>query len=113
MFTKINYFFFLFLLLCCSVHAQQTPAELIARKIADKMTDSLLLSSSQHDTLYAINMQLHKWKMVARQQHGSPDSLQYYLQHVENMRDSLYLPVLGEDKFLLYRTKKTNLVNNN
>ena len=111
--SKCSFLLFLLLTACLLVNAQQVPATLIAKKIADRITDSLALSEQQRAALYAINMQLHDRKMLLRQQYSSPDSLRYYLQAAENSRDSLYLPVLGKEKFALYLRKKRNLVNNN
>lgn len=77
------------------------------------MRDTLSLSGAQRDSVYAINMRLHSLKMSLRQQYQLSDSLRYKMQRVENTRDSLYLPVLGSDKYSLYLTKKKNIVNNN
>ena len=95
-----------------SLEAQPTPAMQVSQKIAQKMQDSLLLNAQQKDQIYAINMQLHEQKAIVYQQYSSSDLLTYYIQKVENTRDSLYRQVLTETKYQLYKLKKTNLVNN-
>ena len=106
--------FILFILLCCisAVKAQTGPGVEVASRIADRMKDSLLLSNLQRDSVYAINLKLHTQKMAARQQYAEPEALRQAIQAVENARDSLYRPVLGEEKFLLYQQKKRNLISN-
>lgn len=91
--------------------AQFSPTK-FAEKIAQKMQDSLVLTSDQKAQVYNINMLLHTEKMDVRQKYPK-DSVRYYLQKVENTRDSLYHNVLADDKFTLYRQKKVMLVNNN
>jgi maltose-binding protein MalE len=93
--------------------AQTSPAEQLAEKVAQKMKDSLSLSSSQKQQLYNINMQLHSNKLVVRQQYAGSDSLVIKVQIVENTRDSLYRPVLTQQQYDLYRQKKKTLVSNN
>ncbi|MBK7289140.1 MAG: hypothetical protein IPI78_02205 [Chitinophagaceae bacterium] len=97
-----------------AVKSQNTgPAEQLSEKIAAKMKDSLLLTSQQKDSIYSMNMQLTNRKLIVRQQYTGSDSLQYYIQQVERSRDSLYRTILTEEKYLLYKTKKRYLVNNN
>lgn len=81
--------------------------------IANKLKDSLNLSASQRDSLFVINNYLQNQKQQARLQHPSADSVQYYLQRIENTRDSLYRPVLGSEKYLLYKQKKRYLISAN
>jgi hypothetical protein len=91
---------------------RQYNGKVIAQQIAMRMKDSLGLTGSQRHQLFLINVQLHERKMTVRNQ-TSADSinvLQHKLQKVENTRDSLYKPILGIDKFLLYRQKKLNLL---
>lgn len=91
-----------------------TPAEQVATKIATKMQDTLGLTVPQRQQLFAINMQLHNQKGAVRNQYSGNDSLIHvYIQRIENKRDSLYHPVLGEANYILYKQKKRNLVNNN
>ena len=96
------------------LNAQQTPAETTAAKIAGRMQDSLSLSEGQKQQLYHINMQLALQKKAMWQQHAGSDSLiRRHLQRIENTRDSLYSPIIGPEKLLLYQDKKRNLVTGN
>ncbi len=91
----------------------QSAGEQLSDKIATKMKDSLDLSIGQRGQVFAVNMQLHNQKMAIRQQYSNPDSLRAKLQRVEGMRDSLYKQVLTNEQYMLYRQKKSVLVNNN
>ncbi|MBC7949000.1 MAG: hypothetical protein H7Y42_14035 [Chitinophagaceae bacterium] len=92
---------------------QVKPWEAIAIKVSNKMKDTLSLSESTHGQIYFINWQLGRDKSMIWQEYSGSDSLiRYHLQRLENMRDSLYLPILGEEKFSIYRQKKTNLISN-
>jgi 6-pyruvoyl-tetrahydropterin synthase len=88
-------------------------AENLAKKIADRMKDSLALTEQQRNSIFDINMQLHNQKMEKRKHYANDPLLGNHLQKVENTRDSLYRAVLPEDKFILYKKKRTNIVNNN
>lgn len=104
-------FLLLVLTACCfSSYSQQNE---VAQKIAQKMKDSLSLTTSQQQQLYAINIQLHEQKMTARQQGGNPNVIGVNIQRIENSRDSLYKPVLTDQQFVLYRQKKKYLISNN
>lgn len=81
--------------------------------IAQKLQDSLGLSMVQRDSLYALNNRLQSQKMQVRLQYAGTDSLGYYFQRIENTRDSLYRPVLGDAKYLLYQQKKRYLISAN
>lgn len=103
----------IFFISCC-VEAQQNYGENYAIKVAHRMKDSLSLSEEQRVQLYNINMRINNQKADVWQKYGSSDSLiAVHLQPIENSRDSLYRPVLGEKKYILYRTKKRNLISNN
>ena len=103
----------LFITVKTIVFGQSSPAEQVANKIAQRMKDSLLLSDAQKTQLYNINMQIHQQKMSVRQQYQGSDFLTYYVQKVENTRDSLYHTILAEDKYTLYKQKKKALISNN
>ncbi len=90
----------------------QSEAQNLAHKISQRMADSLGLTSNQKDLLYNVNMQLHDQKMLVRAKHNAVDSVGFYLQVVEDTRDSLYRPIITEEKYLLYKEKKTTLVSN-
>lgn len=107
----ITTLFFVFVLYAAK--GQTSTAEQIADRIAQRMKDSLSLTNQQKDSIYSINMKISDWKSSARQQYNANDSLRFYLQVIENRRDSLYKAVLDEPNYLLYKQKKRNLVNNN
>ncbi len=100
------------LLACLMCQAQSTQAVEVAEKISQKMKDSLSLSEDQRQQVLALNIRLHTRKMEIRQRFAETDSLSRYFQRIENTRDSLYREILPEEKYLLYRQKKKNLVNN-
>lgn len=88
----------------------QTVAEDIAGRIAKKMKDSLSLNETQRQQVYDINMRLTSQKQAARAASTDRDIVGKELQRIENTRDGLYQPVLGEEKYLLYKQKKKALV---
>lgn len=90
----------------------QTPAQLVAAKIADKMRDSLDLSNQEREDIYDKNIWLHTQKMLARANYGH-DTLRIQMQLIENNRDTLYKGILSVEKYELYRQKKMHIVNNN
>jgi ABC-type transport system involved in cytochrome bd biosynthesis fused ATPase/permease subunit len=98
--------------ICAKAQIQTTASEL-AEKIAQRMKDSLSLSTEQKNGIYTINMQLHTQKQNYRQQYSNIDSLQYYIQRVESTRDSLYKIIIGQELYLQYKSRKRNLVRNN
>jgi hypothetical protein len=91
---------------------QQEAASRLANYIADKMKDSLLLSSVQRDQVFSINVELHNRKMAARSITSNRDSLSISVQQIENKRDSLYARVLSEQQLGLYKQKKRSLISN-
>jgi hypothetical protein len=94
-------------------YTQSNPAQIVANKIAQKMKDSLSLTTIEREQVYQINLQLHNQKMLIRQQHINQDSVRIYTQRIEQTRDSLYRIILNEEKYLLYIGKKKNIVSNN
>ncbi|MET0463517.1 MAG: hypothetical protein ABW007_10195 [Chitinophagaceae bacterium] len=107
-------FTILSILFATAISAQQSPAELVADKIAQKMKDTLQLSSTLKDALHTVNMELHQQKIAARQQYpNDQQAMSQAIQRVEHSRDSLYRMTLQNDtKWLLYKEKKASLVNN-
>ncbi|TXJ29019.1 MAG: hypothetical protein E6Q24_04905 [Chitinophagaceae bacterium] len=95
------------------VSAQSSIQTVLAERIAGRLKDSLSLSLVQKDSIYAVNMLISNQKNSLRSIYQNLDSLQFHTQRVEHSRDSLYRRILGEEKYLLYRQKKNNLVNNN
>ena len=108
---KLILLLFFSFFLAGSVNAQ-SYATAVADRIAQRMKDSLSLSAGQKDSIYAVNIRLHNQKALLRQQYTSIDSLEYHTQLVERTRDSLYMRVLGDEKYLLYKSKKRNLISN-
>lgn len=106
-------FFFLVLVTSFFFVKAQSPAEQLAGKIANKMKDTLSLSTQQRNSIYDINMNLSNQKAAVRYQYTAPDSLTIKIQLVERSRDSLYSGVLSAPQFQLYKQKKRNLVSNN
>jgi hypothetical protein len=90
--------------------AQNQP-EVLAGKMADKMKDSLSLTIAQRSQLYQINLQLTNDKLNVRKVYQQQDSLQKYMQRIENSRDSLYKSVLNESQFMIYKRRKIQLLN--
>lgn len=89
---------------------QQTPAKEVASKIADNLHQVLELSKEKRDSIYSINLWLHERKTEMRQQFTNPDSIRIHVNRIERLRDSLYRPVLGTDKFPLYKNQKAALI---
>jgi hypothetical protein len=84
--------------------------DIVAARIADKLADSLILTGTQRDRIYRINLALHTQKMAARRSYTGRDAIRNAIQQIENSRDSLYRMVLPEDKYLVYRQKKFKVV---
>lgn len=93
--------------------ADNSVAIQTAHKMAKKMQDSLSLSAQQRQDLFQVNMNLHNSMQAIRLENPPADSLQPRIQRIENTRDALYLPILGNEKYQLYLQRKRNLVNNN
>ncbi|HKZ67025.1 MAG TPA: hypothetical protein VJ111_11735 [Chitinophagaceae bacterium] len=110
-----NIFLVITLLASCTLFSQQTDSigKALSAKISVKMKDSLNLSEKQQAAIYEINKQLSDKSMMVWKQYGQRDSVQRFLQRIENTRDSLYKTVLPNEKYWLYREKKSSLVNNN
>ncbi len=93
-------------------HAQQADHDLAA-KIAEKMRDSLGLTSKQTADVYEVNVRMATMKKNLRDQFTNPDILRKNMQLIENKRDSLYMLLLSPSQYLNYRQKKRSLINNN
>lgn len=96
-------------------HAQASPAEQLAGTIADRMRDSLHLSTSQRTSIYIINLQLHDQKMNVRKERAStPAEWPLLMQRIENTRDSLYHNVITDEQvFDRYKAKKQQFIRAN
>jgi hypothetical protein len=111
-YTMKNILLIVFIIVvCCSkTHAQVSPGEQIAIKVAQKMKDTLGLGDEQKQRIYDINMQLLQKSIAVWKQHTVQDSIRYHLQRIEMTRDSLYKPILTADQLQLYRQKKPYLI---
>ena len=106
--------FSLLLLIYMPCSGQANASEQLAGHIAQKMKDSLALTTVQKDSIYAINLRLLQYKTTVRQQYGTDSLLlQQHLQHTEWLRDSLYRPILGEELYPLYKIKRRTLLTGN
>ena len=102
------------LLSCFGISAQSsTTAEQIAERIAQKMKDSLNLTSQQKTGVYNVNMYIANQKALARQQYVGSDSLTRFIQQAEGKRDSLYRTVIPDSLYQIYRQKKRTLISAN
>lgn len=102
------------LLLGVLVSGAQTPGEVLADRVAKKMKDSLSLTEAQKGQIYSINMQLYQQKQEMFSKYkAAADSLRFYVQRIENTRDTLYSSVLSAEKYQLYKRKKLNLLFDN
>ncbi len=94
-----------------SVAQTATPGTEVSTTIAKRISDSLQLTSQQQQNLFQINMQLFQLKQQLRTNWGdNVTELTPRIQAVERTRDSLYRPVLGEEKYILYLQKKQSLI---
>lgn len=109
----VSFLFVQFISAQSSSQQQQDQGQHLAKKIAEKIKDSLNLTGTQMSQLYEINLLLHNQKKQMRASGLSRDSIGKGLQRIENTRDSLYKQIIPVEKFELYRTKKRRLVNNN
>lgn len=89
---------------------QNSPAVLLAQHIANKMADSLALTAQQKTKVLQINMDLHKEKDAARKRTSDRTIVGAEIQRIEKSRDTLYSTVLNEQQYLLYKSKKRNLI---
>ncbi len=88
----------------------QAQGNEVAAHIADRMKDTLSLANWQRDSIYQANLRLQAAKLAVRQLHFQADSIRKYTQRVENMRDSIYQPILREAQYQQYRQKKKHLI---
>lgn len=108
--TKTILFFIISIAFSISSRA---ASDSLSARIAVRMQDSLALSNEQKNSIYVINVLLQQRKQAARSKETDITALQSVFQEIENSRDSLYLPVLGQSKYALYKQKKSTLIRNN
>ena len=102
---------FLFVVMLSNAKAQATTPASEASQVAQKMMDSLLLSDPQRSQIEAATLDIQTMKARLRQLYTSR-ALDYYLFMAEESRDSVYKNILPADKYLLFKQKKNNLLNN-
>lgn len=102
------------LILISFLSFSQTAQDL-AQKQAKKMKDSVGVTESVMQQIYAVNMQIHTRKQEARIAYAnSPVLMQEKIQFYERQRDSLYKVALAsEEKYILYKQKKNNILRAN
>jgi hypothetical protein len=108
----INLHITILLLITSSLSFAQNSAPLsLAERIANRMQDSLILTTAQKERLYEVNLLIHIKKLQIRQRFVQRDSIRIYLQRVENTRDGLYERIINnEEKYKMYKVKKTHLI---
>ena len=107
---------FLVLLLCTCFKfsfSQANPAELLARRMANTMRDTLALTGLQAQKVYTINLTLSTKKMQARTLSTDRIIVRNAIQTVEKTRDSLYRIELTATQYKLYLQKKRNIIKSN
>lgn len=95
-----------------SSFSQKSPADSVASRITQKLSDTLFLSDTQRLQVYNINIQLAYQKQNQRPLYVVMDSLQLYTQKIEFTRDTLYYPVFSTYQYQLYKQKKATLISN-
>ena len=98
---------------CQFSFCQTSPSEQLAQRIANKMKDTLALSSVQTQSVYIINLNLHTKKMQARTLSTDRVVVGRAIQALEKTRDSLYKIGLTPTQYQYYLQKKRNLIKSN
>lgn len=94
-----------------TAYSQTLTAEQLSSKVARKLQDSLTLNQTQYTQIYQASLQLHLQKVQIWKTYKGTDSLTKFLQRIENKRDDLYKPCIGnEAKFQQYLQKKHKLL---
>lgn len=98
----------------CIAQTSNTSQQLAWRQ-AQKMKDSVGISSIAQQQIYAKNLQIVNNKQLARTQFASDSAqMRIKIQFYENQRDSLYHTIItSEQQFQLYKSKKRNILSNN
>jgi Spy/CpxP family protein refolding chaperone len=95
--------------------AQDTtsPGMKTAQHIAEKMAQELGLTPPQKVKIADINRTLVRKKMEAMGRTQDKGSIGPDIQKIENSRDSLYQQVMTDEQFLIYKDRKSALINRN
>jgi preprotein translocase subunit SecD len=89
----------------------QNAGQQLAALQAQRIKDSLNLSTVQHDSIYQVNLSLRQQKQQVRQQYSQDaNQLRVKTQEVENSRDGRYQLFLTPAQMALYLQKKRNLL---
>lgn len=106
---KKKLFTILTILLSQWASSQDTP-EAFARQVADRIKDSVGLSTTQAESIYQVNLDLSTRKQQQWKLYASRDSIRVKVQAIENGRDSLYKGVMTPAQFQLYLERKSRLI---
>jgi len=94
--------------------SQEDQAETLAKKIAQRLGDTLALSIQERADVLSANLSIVAQKKTVFLNEAMPDSVKAVkLQAIENTRDSLYRRIIGLERFEVYKNKKKSIVNNN
>ena len=86
----------------------------LATRLANRIKDSLDLSENERNKILSVNLELHKRKLNVRNEYSDPGELKYFIQQIENTRDSLYKSSIDTDeKFQAYLSRKKSLLQSN
>ena len=86
----------------------------LATRIANRLMDSLDLTENERDKILNANIELHKKKVKVRSDYSDAGELKYFIQQIENSRDSLYKLIIEPDeKFQAYLSRKRLLLQSN
>lgn len=107
---KLKYICFCIILISCNNLYAQIQSNDIANKQAKKMTQILNLHDSLSIKLYTINQSLINSKMYVRSKRTVTDSLAFFIQKIENNRDTMYSSILSHEQYLLYKLKKDEIL---
>lgn len=88
------------------VQAQSTSAATLAQR----MKDSLSLTDQQKTQIYTMNTTIAGRQARMQELFAGSSSLPYYLQGIETNRDELYSTALSDKKYVLYKSKKANII---
>jgi len=112
---KYSFSFFLLVLFNLAGYSQQTIdyADQYAKKVAQRMEDSIGITEQQKSMIYKINSSIAEQKKAVWQNYTNRDSVQVYIQAIEDKRNSLYNGMLTYDQYEAYLQKKHNILNNN
>lgn len=101
-------FVILFISIITNSHAQMTP-EAQAAELAQKMKDTLSLTEQQKSQIQTATTTIQGTKSGLRQLYVGR-ALDYYLMMAEEDRDAVYKNILPEDKYSLYKQKRSTLL---